>query len=261
MDMGLAAILLGVAFPVLIGIGVALAVADSNESEFWIARACFILAAIDAVGFTVVWLWLGERVINWKTFVGAAIAAIALIVLVCGLQWIDYREEKILTKLFPGTKPTPVAPENCKIPADAIAVFFGSNVAWGNTYPFTILDLSDIKMLSVDKVSNRIELVIDILRIFDDHGNIIAKIDSGGFWVEPGIQRKKPDRSTLLVYDRNDDEVLRVEFLNPRALSVQGIFRTRTGVTVRITSDALLLPGGRHRQGCFGNVHTAIKIN
>jgi hypothetical protein len=261
MDMGPAAILLGVAFPVLIGIGVALAVADSNESEFWIARICFILAGIDAVGITVVWLWLGERVINWKTFVGAAIAAIALILLVSGLQWIDYKEEKILTKLFPGTKPTPVAPENCNIPDDAIAVFFGSNVAW-RTYPFTILDLSDIKMLSVNKIQNHTWLVIDILRIFDDHGNIIVKIDPDGFWIDPGIQRKKPDRSTLLVYDRNDDEVLRIEFLNPRALSVQGIFRDRTGATVRITSDALLSSsGGRLRQGCFGGVDAAIKIN
>ena len=127
MDMGPAAILLGVAFPILIGIGVALAVADSNEIEFWIARACFVIAAIDAIGFTVAWLWQGERELTWKTAVGAMIGAGAVIALVYGLQWIDYREEKNLTKLIPGNKAMPEVPQGCIVPDGALVVFLGSS--------------------------------------------------------------------------------------------------------------------------------------
>ena len=122
MDMGPAAILLGVAFPVLIGIGVALAVADSNEIEFWVARACFMLAAFDAVGFTVYWLWAAEKVPNWKLITGALIGAVAILSLVYGLKWIDYREDRVIARLFPGNKATPAVPD-CRIPDSAVAVF------------------------------------------------------------------------------------------------------------------------------------------
>lgn len=70
--------------------------------------------------------------------------------------------------------------------------------------------------MSVDKVANKNELIINVLRIYDDHTNIIARIDSDGFWTDPGIRRKKVDKSTLVVYDRADNEVLRAEFINPR---------------------------------------------
>jgi hypothetical protein len=134
MDMGPAAILLGVAFPILIGIGVALAVADSNEVEFWIARACFAIAALDALGFTVFWLWSAERFFTWKTVVGAVIGAATVVVLAYGLQWIDYREDKAESKLIAGTKPMPEAPPRCVIPQDALAVFLGSSVAWSTRF-------------------------------------------------------------------------------------------------------------------------------
>jgi hypothetical protein len=102
MDMGPAAILLGVAFPILIGIGVALAVADSNEIEFWIARACFAVAAIDALGFTVFWLWSAERFVTWKTAIGAVIGAVTVVALAYGLQWIDIEKTRRPPNLWPG---------------------------------------------------------------------------------------------------------------------------------------------------------------
>jgi hypothetical protein len=261
MDMGPAAILLGVAFPILIGIGVALAVADSNEIEFWIARACFAVAAIDALGFTVFWLWSAERFVTWKTAIGAVIGAVTVVALAYGLQWIDYREDKAATKLVAGTKPTPNPPPGCVIPENALAVFLGSSVAWSATFPFTILDMGSINMMSVDKVANKNELIINVLRIYDDHTNIIARIDSDGFWTDPGIRRKKVDKSTLVVYDRADNEVLRAEFINPRTLYIHGIFRDRRGVSVKVTPDEIIFPGNNTlSSACFGNVRVAIRV-
>jgi hypothetical protein len=63
------------------------------------------------------------------------------------------------------------------------------------------------------------------LKVFDDRNDSIAHIDEDGFWVQNSVRKKRPDQSTLVVFDHNDTEVLRIHYLNPRAVSVEGIFR------------------------------------
>ncbi len=260
--MGLVEIGFGVAFPVLVGIGVALAVADASDIEFWFARGCFIVAALDVMFFTVKWLWFSEELAPRDWTVGAAIAAAALVALVIGLRWIDYRAERISAQLVPGTKPMPPLPPGCNPPADGLVVWLGTNVAWGTRFPYTVLNIGGVKMLAVDKVAGKPKLNINVLRIFDDRGTIIARIDEDGFWVSPDMRHVKPNRSTLVVYDRADQQALKIEFLNPRALYVEGIFRDRKGVTVRITPDSMILPGDNiFSQSCIAGAATAIRIN
>jgi hypothetical protein len=172
MEMGLESIALGVAFPILIGLGVTIAVSDSNEIEFWVARACFILAALDALYFTVVWLWFTEELEARVVAVGAGIAAVIIVSLVYILRWVDYRQDRASTVLRPGSTSTPPLPAGCNPPADAMVVLFGSGVAWSSNFPFTILTMSGTKMLVVDKIGGKIN--VKLLRIFDDRGNIIG---------------------------------------------------------------------------------------
>jgi hypothetical protein len=261
MDMGPAAIGLGLAFPILFTVGFGLAVIDSSPAEFFVARACIALAALDAVGFTVYWLWASEKIENWKWVAGGVIGAAVLLLLVVGLKWIDFREDQVTAKLFPGDKPMPTLPRNCPIPSNAVAVFFGSNVAFSSKFPYAVLNMGGLEMLSIARPPKQDALAVSTLRIFDDLGNIIVRIDSDGFWVAPSLRRKRPNKSTLIVFDRSDNEALHIEFLNPRALSVRGIFRDRRGRVVRITDDALILPGENVIQkSCFGTVRTAIMV-
>ena len=171
--MGLAEILLGIAFPILVGTGVALAVADANYTEFWVARACFILAALDAGFFTVKWLWFSENPGAREWILGGIIAAATLICLVIGLRWVDYRDDKISTQIRPGTKQTPPMPPNCNPPDDAVVVVVGSNIAWTKGFPYTVLNMAGTKMLAIDKEAGKLR--IDVLRIFDDTGSLIAR--------------------------------------------------------------------------------------
>lgn len=264
MEMGSEAVWLGIAFPVLVGLGVALAVSDANDIEFWVARGCFVLAALDALIFVVIWLWRSENPSIPLVVIGAVIAGVSIVGLVYGLKWVDYREEKGLTRLLPGSKPRPQLPPRCDPPADAMVVLFGSNAAWGSQFPYTVLDMGGTKMLAVDKVADKAQLSISVLRIFDDRGTIIARIDDDGFWVAPDVRRQKPNRSTLVVYDRGDQQALKVEFLNSNTLYVEGIFRDRKGSVVQIIADRLILPRNNTvARNCFGagTGGAAIRVN
>jgi len=262
MEMGSEAIWLGVGFPILVGIGVALAVSDANEIEFWVARGCFILAALDALAFVVIWLWRAESLGASTAVIGALIAGSFVIGLVYGLKWVDYREERGITKLMPGSKVRPQMPRGCDPPADAMVVLFGSNVAWGTKFPYTVLEMDKTKMLAISKVAGKSQISIDVLRIFDESKKIIARIDEDGFWVASDVRRQKPNRSTLVVYDGADQQALKIEFLNPNTLYIEGISRDRRGVMVQITADQLILPRNNSiAQSCFGGGGTAIGVN
>lgn len=90
--MGPIEILLGVALPVVIGVGVALALSDASAVEFWVARGCFIFAATEIGGLTLYWLRSSDRSLTPKLIVPAIIGAFSLAGTVVAVGWVDSRE-------------------------------------------------------------------------------------------------------------------------------------------------------------------------
>ena len=109
--MGPTEILWGVAFPIFIGVGVALAVSDACATEFWVARLCFIVAALAVSGLTIHWLYTAYWLLSRKMIVGAVVGAILLPATIGALFWVDYREtlKKIPPELVPQQKPETAA--------------------------------------------------------------------------------------------------------------------------------------------------------
>jgi hypothetical protein len=106
--------------------------------------------------------------------------------------------------------------------------------------------MSGEKMIEINKSQTRDELTITTLKIFDDRNDIIARIDAeDGLWVQNSTRKKRPDKSTLVVYDHSDTEVLRVQFLNRSAILLTGIFR-HNGIAepTIITSEYMKLGRG-----------------
>jgi hypothetical protein len=139
---------------------------------------------------------------------------------------VDQKPQTIdLTKnegiLLPDNLSMPPAPKGCEIPDDALAIFYGGSVTWTQRDSQKVFRMAGEDMLVFEKRSGSI--VLTLLRIYDDGGNIIARIDEDGFWVAPQVRKKRPDKSTLIVYDQRDAEVLHLHFLNPKAISVQGL--------------------------------------
>jgi hypothetical protein len=162
--------------------------------------------------------------------------------------------------LFPDTLPTPPLP--CKPDDNDLILIYGSNAMWASRFPRIVLIMGHEPMIILNK-NERGELRIDLLRIFDNRGNIIARIDEDGFWIDLSSRKKRPNRSTLVVYDHNDSEVLRVHFLNRQTVSISGIFRKPgSNIILKITSDAVETIGSSFHaiKNCSGRLNTIADI-
>ncbi len=164
--------------------------------------------------------------------------------------------------LIPSTNPNPKT--NCQIPHDAFAVYYGTNVSFAKDFPVTILRMADEPMIVVDKDGDSNNLIIRTLRVFDDRNDIIARMDEDGFWVQNTNRKKRPNQSTLIVYDHNDQEALKIRFLNPKAVLIKGIFRhPKINPRYIIVTDEYMaqMPNNiRFLNNCLANIQTAITI-
>jgi hypothetical protein len=210
------------------------------------------VAAIDVLGLTLYRLWTGNGKVSLRLVIGAAAGAIVIPVLVVALQWVDLREARNSTKLAPGNMSTPALPTQARVPQDALMIFLGSTIAWTTRMPHTVVEMGSDKMLVIDKDRSSNKLVVTGLRIFDDRNNLIARIDDDGFWMANSTQIKRADPSTLVVFDHGDTEVLRIAFLNPRAVSITGVFRHAGLRTVSITPEFLDIGRMRTAQSILG---------
>jgi hypothetical protein len=226
------------------GASIGFAMTNSESAGFLVAKACFAAAAFDVVAFAIYWVVATRQQMPWNVAIPTILAVITVPVLVLSLQWLANLEIQLSTRLFPGNE-TPTLAIKADIPKDALKVILGSNLAWATKMPQVILMMSGDKMIEIDRDPSKNQLVVSTLKIFDDRNNIIARVDADdGFWVENSTRKKRPDASTLVVYDHSDVEVLRMVFLNPSTLSLTGTFR-HAGIPkpVVITKDYLDVTG------------------
>jgi hypothetical protein len=188
----------------------------------------------------------------------------------CGLLGYYFRPEMTsidLTSnegvLKPGASPKAKLPDHCNPPDGALTVVYGTNVSWSTVFPHTIIEMGGLPMLVVDRDSNGF-LKITTLRIFDDRDDIIARVDEEGFWVQNTIRRKRPNENTLIVYDHNDDQVLKLQYLNSSFLLIEGILRnklTSPSFIVITQENMKIMPMNMTMTGnCFGNNRVDITI-
>jgi hypothetical protein len=112
----------------------------------------------------------------------------------------------------------------------------------------------NVRPANVERDESTGALRVTTLRIFNDRNEIIARIDEDGFWVRYGIRKKRPSRSTLVVYDQTDAEVLYIEMINPETVSILGRFlHPKTGPLI-IDKDRILAGGNTFSAFCFGEV-------
>jgi hypothetical protein len=257
-----------IGFPLLlfflaIGVATAFAMTSSDSAGFCVAKICFSAAAFDVVAMAVYWAVATQQRAMWNVVIPTVAALIAVPSLVIALQWVGNIEIQLSTRLFPGNEPTPhIANQKTPIPENALKVFYGTNVAWTTKMSVTILMMAGEKMIEIDRNAARDELVISTLKIFDDRNNIIARMDADdGFWVENSTRKKRPDKSTLVVFDHSDKEVLRLVFLNRSTISITGIFRhEHVASPVIITTDFMDIGGPKFSECIYGEVKNVIVI-
>jgi hypothetical protein len=161
--------------------------------------------------------------------------------------------EKNAGVLYPGNVPRP--PVSCPAPIDPsdFMVLLGDNAYLGKNFPRTLLSLRGEEIIVADQTPEG-ALTLRALRVFDSKNEIIARIDERGFWIHPNSRKLRPDRSTLIVYDSDDRQVLNLRFLNPTTISITGLFRSR-GSAVLIDDQGILVGwGNRISRSCAFSV-------
>jgi hypothetical protein len=120
-------------------------------------------------------------------------------------------------------------------------------------------------MIVADRDPATKNLTITTLRIFDDRDDIIARIDQDGFWVKNTNRKKRPDEHTLVVYDHNDDQVLKIQYVNPNVIYVEGVLRSKKmkpRYVVISEEEMTLFPArGRISGNVFGGGRASINID
>jgi len=238
----------------LIGLGVGM-LSVPPEPQILLSRLCFIGAAI-ALVIKAVWWGLESKDSNIVRFVACGfIGVIAIVGLVESLRWterkaVDFSKNEGV--LIPAGLPNPRF--LCPPPDGALKVILGGSLAWATRFPHIVIAMSDQQMLTIDRDESTGTLRVVTLRMLNDRNEIIARIDEDGFWVRNDIRKKRPNRSTLVVYDQTDTEVLYIEMLNSETVSILGQFRHPKTGPIIIDRDRISMGGNAFSSICFGEV-------
>ncbi len=162
-------------------------------------------------------------------------------------------EQKLTGLLMPANESDPTHGCNKKIPADAIKVYMGSNVAYADKRE----DLKILRLYGMDILSIKITPLGVYLSaiIFREDGRIMAKIVNNQFLINPNNYFKllRPDRHEITVYDKDETRVLFVRFLNEKSYYVEGVFQVPGQQPLIVTRNKLSKGGMTFQGGCAGN--------
>jgi hypothetical protein len=199
----------GVVAPAILGVA-GLIMGIELESQY--GPVLVVLAALWV--FLTIWMDKTGRAKVWSSVATITLAALLVI-------WI---EGMITSKqlsanegpLIPGGFPYPLS--KCPIPKGAFAVYCGDAVAITTGSKQIVFGNNDYELLSVFHDKN--EITVNA-RIFDERRDLVAKIENNNFIVTSrAAYKKRPDRSTLIVFDHQDNEVLNLRFVNENAVVI-----------------------------------------
>jgi hypothetical protein len=143
--------------------------------------------------------------------------------------------------LLPGTMKTP--PNHCgdDVPG-SITFILGTMDARTSVFPATIITVHGKPLLTVDRAADG--KIVFSADIYDGEDNIVAEIDKGQYDVDSSVfKMKRSGLSNLSVVIRKDkEEVLKVNYINPQAVSITGVFRAHY-TKVEVSKDGIMQDG------------------
>ena len=164
-----------------------------------------------------------------KRFEYVRIGGTFLIALVCsGSTWItrvweiEHQLKSYQGRLVPASDPTPV--NNCgSIPNDSVMLVFGNNATVTKRFPHTVLSISDVPAIVIDRDSDGALAVVMEVRSRDSR--IVVRMEKDRFIVNQNnaLEIKRPDRSTLSVTDQEGINVLKARYANTKTIVIDGL--------------------------------------
>jgi hypothetical protein len=233
-------------------VGIVLDIVVNTFSEYTPAViACFALSTLLLLGS----FYSHKNWGRWR-YVPSLLVLIAFLGLSFRVYTMGVQRELSLPEgeLIPANDPSPSHAICRNNPPDAVFVYFGSaavSYAPPGFRDHTVVKIGGHSLLSLNRSAKGVTVSA---KIFDSDG-ILVEIDHGKFKVYRGdfIKREHPDLHTLVVYDKWNNERIRVRYLNPSAISITGRF-FYPGYASVVAKEAELQIGGNSFQGgsCLG---------
>jgi hypothetical protein len=147
-------------------------------------------------------------------------------------------------ELFPDRIQSPAT--NCRVPDTALAVYAAGGAFSTSSFPHVVVTSASKDLLWLNRAATGGILIN--ARVFDDRHDIVARLSDNRFWSNNNSRVQRHGRSVLEVYDHLDDLVLRVHYLNPKAVLISGRFRSANGSMLMIDDKQMcVMPS----QNCF----------
>ena len=185
----------------------------------------FPTVCLSLAGAAVVFSIAGHEELAWQRKVALGVLAMAVDAALLAYVYkvnlaIELRQRS--APLVAASLPPPVS-SNCPIPAGAVALYLGNITSVVTAFPHAIFKVRGDDVLVVNRNSSGLLVTFSV---FDDHGNLVARLENNKFVAaHPDARLERPDGSSLLVFDGQGAQVLDVQFLNPQAVRITGILR------------------------------------
>ncbi|WP_157096247.1 hypothetical protein [Methylosinus sp. R-45379] len=142
-------------------------------------------------------------------------------------------------------------PENpCgNITENSVVLLYGSSASIASKFPHSIARING-KSVAIFNMNENGNIYID-LDIESADGRKIVSIIKNSFSINTNnyYSIERPDRSTIIVFDRQKTRVLDVRYLNEKAIRVLGTFRS-DGHTIIIEQKSTIVDGFRLSRTC-----------
>src|SRR5438552_105251 len=91
--MGIVWTIVGIAVPLLIGVGITLmAMPDATQNEFFAARVCFLLSALILGGWTLWWEFKIQLPLYSRILVGCVVGSLLFVLFPLSMRWLNIRQ-------------------------------------------------------------------------------------------------------------------------------------------------------------------------
>lgn len=133
-------------------------------------------------------------------------------------------------------------------PGDAV-LYYGNSAAVTSIFPHAVLRIRGRDVISLNRDADG-ALTIN-MEILGSDGRAIVEIKDNVFTVNPNnfFSMERPDKSSLIVYDRHKEKVVDIEYLNEAAIRVTGVIHY-ADQTVKIGEGASNIGGWNMSASC-----------
>lgn len=210
-------------------------------------------------------LTIGAYFLSHSPIIASGVFLLTLIVTIIAIKVTTRQEATKETEthglLTPANDPSPPTPPDCLLPSKgAVALYFGTSVAYLNeSAHHSLFTVKGESLLSLDRSPEGLKITANI---YDQNG-MVTYLKDNEFNITPSVyqRRERPDKHTLIVYDKWGKRVLYVRYLNPSAIKILGTFWHSTlSHPFVIEEEQFTTPAGIFHAACIEDTNTFIAV-